>query len=187
MDGWIYRWTGWIYGYSNKTPDWLVVIKKVKVFSQVWPWIHYSQHIKSTPNVYQMHDKNLWDRSPPKKDAHISTFTSLFQRTPHKVSNLSYADTTTEISSVWSSPPCGIGEWKHQDTRIIKFCQLSTAKCRVLFSEPSSLWLKKMGKESDIPGTLNGGPCFVWKRPCFLGVTFKNRGQLGSGYIILCN
>ena len=27
-------------------------------------------------------------------------------------------------------------------------------------------------------------PCFDWKRPCFRGLTFKNRGQLGSRYII---
>ena len=26
-------------------------------------------------------------------------------------------------------------------------------------------------------------PCFDWKRPCFGGLTFKNRGQLGSRYI----
>ena len=25
-------------------------------------------------------------------------------------------------------------------------------------------------------------PCFGWKRPCFGGLTFKNRGQLGSRY-----
>ena len=27
-------------------------------------------------------------------------------------------------------------------------------------------------------------PCFGWKRPCFGGLTFKNRGHLGSRYII---
>ena len=26
-------------------------------------------------------------------------------------------------------------------------------------------------------------PCFDWKRPCFGGLTFKNRGHLGSRYI----
>ena len=26
-------------------------------------------------------------------------------------------------------------------------------------------------------------PCFDWKRPCFWGLTFKNRGYLGSRYI----
>ena len=26
-------------------------------------------------------------------------------------------------------------------------------------------------------------PCFHWKRPCFGGLTFKNRGHLGSRYI----
>ena len=32
-------------------------------------------------------------------------------------------------------------------------------------------------------------PCFDWKRPCFGGLTFKNRGHLGSRYISiqLCN
>ena len=28
-------------------------------------------------------------------------------------------------------------------------------------------------------------PCFGWKRPCFGGLTFKNRGHLGSRYIYL--
>ena len=26
-------------------------------------------------------------------------------------------------------------------------------------------------------------PCFDWKRPCFGGLTFKNRGHWGSRYI----
>ena len=26
-------------------------------------------------------------------------------------------------------------------------------------------------------------PCFDWKRPCFGGLTFKNRGHLGSRYL----
>ena len=30
--------------------------------------------------------------------------------------------------------------------------------------------------------TQMGAPCFAWKRPCFGGLTFKNRGQLGSRY-----
>ena len=32
------------------------------------------------------------------------------------------------------------------------------------------------------PGSPNGAPCFGWKKPCSLGLTFKNRGQLGSRY-----
>ena len=28
-------------------------------------------------------------------------------------------------------------------------------------------------------------PCFDWKRPCFGGLTFKNRGHLGSRYIYI--
>ena len=28
-------------------------------------------------------------------------------------------------------------------------------------------------------------PCFDWKRPCFGGLTFKNRGHLGSIYIYI--
>ena len=28
-------------------------------------------------------------------------------------------------------------------------------------------------------------PCFDWKGPCFGGLTFKNRGQLGSRYIYI--
>ena len=27
------------------------------------------------------------------------------------------------------------------------------------------------------------GPCFDWKRPCFEGLTFKNRGQWGSRHL----
>ena len=27
-------------------------------------------------------------------------------------------------------------------------------------------------------------PCFDWKSPCFGGLTFKNRGHLGSRYVI---
>ena len=26
-------------------------------------------------------------------------------------------------------------------------------------------------------------PCFAWKRPCFVGLTFKNTGHVGSRYI----
>ena len=33
-----------------------------------------------------------------------------------------------------------------------------------------------------LPGNPNGAPCFAWKRLCFGGLTFKNRGQLGSRY-----
>ena len=29
-------------------------------------------------------------------------------------------------------------------------------------------------------------PCFDWKRPCVGGLTFKNRGHLGSRYIKIC-
>ena len=29
------------------------------------------------------------------------------------------------------------------------------------------------------------GPCFDWKRPCFGGLTFKNRDHLGSRYIYI--
>ena len=33
-------------------------------------------------------------------------------------------------------------------------------------------------------GTWNSNdPCFGWKRPCFVGLTFKNRGHLGSRYL----
>ena len=28
-------------------------------------------------------------------------------------------------------------------------------------------------------------PCFDWKRPCFGGLTFKNRGHVGSRYIYI--
>ena len=28
-------------------------------------------------------------------------------------------------------------------------------------------------------------PCFDWKKPCFGGLTFKNRGHLGSRYIYI--
>ena len=28
-------------------------------------------------------------------------------------------------------------------------------------------------------------PCFGWKRPCFEGFGFKNRGHLGSRYIYI--
>ena len=28
-------------------------------------------------------------------------------------------------------------------------------------------------------------PCFDWKRPCFGGLTFKNRGHLGSRYVYI--
>ena len=28
-------------------------------------------------------------------------------------------------------------------------------------------------------------PCFDWKKPCFGGLTFKNRGHLGSRYIYM--
>ena len=28
-------------------------------------------------------------------------------------------------------------------------------------------------------------PCFDWKSPCFGGLTFKNRGHLGSRYVYL--
>ena len=28
--------------------------------------------------------------------------------------------------------------------------------------------------------------CFDWTRPCFGGLTFKNRGHLGSRYVIIC-
>ena len=28
-------------------------------------------------------------------------------------------------------------------------------------------------------------PCFGWKRPCFGGLTFKNRGHLGFRYIYI--
>ena len=31
----------------------------------------------------------------------------------------------------------------------------------------------------------NGAPCFGWKRPCFGGLTFKNRGHWGSRYTYL--
>ena len=30
----------------------------------------------------------------------------------------------------------------------------------------------------------NGAPCFGLKSPCFAGLTFKNRGHLGSRYLI---
>ena len=29
-------------------------------------------------------------------------------------------------------------------------------------------------------------PCFDWKRPCFGGLTLKNRGHLGSRYLYIC-
>ena len=39
------------------------------------------------------------------------------------------------------------------------------------------------------PGLLHtwnpNDPCFDWKGPCFGGLTFKNRGQLGSRYLIV--
>ena len=38
----------------------------------------------------------------------------------------------------------------------------------------------------DIKYTWNpNNPCFDWKRPCFGGLTFKNRGHLGSRYIYI--
>ena len=30
-------------------------------------------------------------------------------------------------------------------------------------------------------------PCFDWKRPCFVGLTFKNRGHLGSRCLLECS
>ena len=34
---------------------------------------------------------------------------------------------------------------------------------------------------------LEPDPCFGWKRPCFGGLTFKNRGHWGSRYIYIFN
>ena len=36
----------------------------------------------------------------------------------------------------------------------------------------------------DTPYTWNpNDPCFGWKRPCFGGLTFKNKGHWGSRYV----
>ena len=44
----------------------------------------------------------------------------------------------------------------------------------------------KFDTQTEGLGTWNpNDPCFDWKRPCFGGLTFKNRGHLGSRYIYM--
>ena len=45
-------------------------------------------------------------------------------------------------------------------------------------------WNKKM--RNHICTWNPNDPCFDWKRPCFGGLTFKNRGHLGSSYTLGC-